>query len=71
MVFDEIIDQVRWAIENQPRTLQTRIGPSEIGEPCPRALIARLFGIPEPGPPEPPNCRAWVGTCMHSGLRTS
>lgn len=66
VVFEEIIEEVRWAIDHQPRTLQERIGPSEIGEPCDRALIARMFGLPQPE--EPPNFRAWVGTCMHEGF---
>lgn len=66
VVFDEIIEQIRWAIEHQPRSLQERIGPSEIGEPCPRALIAKLMGLPEPD--ELPNFRAWVGVCMHTGF---
>ena len=67
VVFEEIIEEVSWAIDNQPRNLQARIGPSEIGEPCDRALIAKMFNLP--GPEEPPNFRAWVGTQMHAGRR--
>jgi hypothetical protein len=66
VVFEELIDLLRYSIENHPRTLQERIGPSEIGDPCPRSLIAAMFNLPER--PEPPNLRAWVGTQMHAGL---
>ena len=54
------------AIDNQPRSQQTRIGPSELGNPCDRCLISKLAGIPETrtGP-------AWlpfVGTAVHGQL---
>lgn len=55
-------------IANQPRSQQTRIGPSEIGDPCTRCLGHKLAGI-QPLP-EPPGA-AWlpyVGTAMHSTL---
>lgn len=66
VVFDELIEEIRHAIVNHPRSQQTRIGPSEIGNPCSRALIEKLMGIPEP--PEPPNWRATVGTAIHEWL---
>lgn len=66
VVFEELVEEIRHAITNHPRTLQKRIGPSEIGEPCSRALIAKLMGEPEPE--EPPNWRATVGTAIHGWL---
>lgn len=42
------LKEARWVIENgirnQPRSLQKRIGPSEIGNPCDHCLAARLAG---------------------------
>lgn len=66
VVFEEIVGELRESIVNHPRSLQRRIGPSEIGNPCPRGLIAALFDLPKL--PEPPNLRAWVGTQMHAGM---
>ena len=55
------------AIRAQPRTLQTTIGPSEIGVPCPRAILHKLAGTPDPRAGE----AAWrpaVGTAIHAQL---
>ncbi|MGO2111718.1 MAG: hypothetical protein ACTH31_08900 [Pseudoclavibacter sp.] len=54
------------AIVNHPRTLQTRIGPSELGLPCERRLLVRLAGEREPD-----RGIAWkptIGTAMHAWL---
>ena len=40
----EIQSIVAHQILHQPRSLQTRIGPSEIGNPCDHCLAARLAG---------------------------
>jgi hypothetical protein len=50
------------AMTNHPRTLQTRIGPSELGNPCDRCLAHKLGGTPDR--PE----AAWlpqIGTAVH------
>lgn len=55
------------AIRQQPRTLQTTIGPSEIGNPCERAILHKLAGTPDPRAGE----AAWrpaVGTAIHAQL---
>lgn len=70
VVFEELMEEIKHAILNQPRTLQTEIGPSEYGDPCDRALIQRLAGIPQPGEADKVNWRAAVGTWMHDGLET-
>jgi hypothetical protein len=54
------------AITNHPRSLQKRIGPSEIGTPCARKLAYKLAGFPEK--PGEPNWKATVGTGIHAWL---
>lgn len=54
------------AIRRDPRSLQKRIGPSEIGEPCTRALAHKLHGDAEPERQLP--TKAWVGTAIHAEL---
>lgn len=51
------------AITNHPRSLQKRIGPSEIGTPCTRKLGYKIAEKPER--PQKPNWRATVGTGGH------
>jgi hypothetical protein len=46
--------------------MQKVIGPSEVGDPCNRALIARLTNTPQK--PEKPNWKAEVGTAIHADL---
>lgn len=54
------------AITNQPRSLQKRIGPSEIGNPCDHCLAAKLAGWPrnDHGVPWLP----YIGTAVHAQL---
>jgi hypothetical protein len=66
VVFSEILDELRNDIVYAPRSLQKRIGPSGLGDPCPRGLIGEMFNLHKP--PEPPNLRAWVGTSIHQQL---
>lgn len=69
VLFGEIIEEIEQSIVNQPRSLQRRIGPSELGEPCTRALIRKLGGVDEPvRHAGPDGYRAWVGTQMHAGF---
>lgn len=62
----ELVDVITTAIANQPRSLQRRIGPSEIGSPCQRRIGYKLAGVP------PVNgSSAWrptVGTAVHTWL---
>lgn len=69
-IWGELIEEIAYGLANQPRNLQKRIGPSEIGEECNRALIGKLMEQPDPEEGEKPNYRAWVGTCMHVGLES-
>lgn len=67
LVRDELLHVIATHIDNHPRSAQTRIGPSEVGAPCPRRLAYKLAGTAEV------NIRtaAWrptVGTAVHSWL---
>ncbi len=66
----ELIDMIMWADENDPRSLQFELGPSEAGHPCARRLVYRLAGtapVNVGGDPWP----AIVGTAIHSWLAES
>ncbi len=61
-----VYDVIRGAIANHPRSLQKRIGPSEIGTPCDRRIGYKLLGQEEN-----PRGDAWkptVGTAVHGWL---
>ena len=65
-----VMRQVRALIENdirnQPRSLQKRIGPSEIGDPCTHCLAARLAGWDRNE--QEVGWLAFIGTCVHAYL---
>jgi hypothetical protein len=57
---------IEHAITHQPRSLQTQIGPSEIGNPCDHCLAAKLAGWPEAE-----RGIAWlptIGTAVHAWI---
>lgn len=62
----ELRTTIEHAIVHQPRSLQKRIGPSELGTPCDHCLAAKLAGWTqtENGVPWLP----YVGTAMHAQL---
>jgi hypothetical protein len=64
----QLIRAVRDYSANRPRSLQTRIGPSEIGTPCLRQLAYKVAGQPAVnsggGDPWP----SFVGTATHASL---
>ena len=64
---DLIIDSIRHAADNAPRSLQKKIGPSQVGTPCDRQLAYHLDGTPESRSFMDP----WpsiVGTAVHAWL---
>lgn len=67
-VRDLYLNVIKAGIAAHPRSLQKRIGPSEIGDPCDRAILHKLNGNEEPerGLPWKPA----IGTAMHSQLDT-
>lgn len=54
------------AITNHPRSLQRKIGPSEIGVECDRRIAYKLLDIPER--PQSPAWLPTVGTAVHAWL---
>ena len=66
----QLTTTVREYSNNRPRSLQRRIGPSEVGNPCTRKLGYKLAGV------EPVNTTggdpwaAFVGTATHAELET-
>jgi len=66
LVRDELLDIIKNAITNHPRSLQTRIGPSEVAHPCARRIGYILLGHPKT---EFPNDVPWlptIGTAVHA-----
>lgn len=68
LVGKELLSIITHAIVNQPRSLQKRIGPSEIGHPCPRRIGYKLLDAPEFN--HQVNWKAYIGTAMHAQLET-
>jgi hypothetical protein len=67
LLFDELLDTIRNAISDQPRSKQTRIGPSELGIPCDRWMSHKLAGTPEVNTRHAP----WlptIGTAVHAWI---
>jgi hypothetical protein len=62
----DLLEVVRHAIANTPRSKQTSIGPSEVGHPCARRLAHRLAGTPQPN--QRHGWRPTVGTAVHAWL---
>lgn len=62
----DLIEEIKSAILDHPRSLQKTIGPSEVGMPCTRRLLHKLNGDDEPqrGLPWLPT----IGTAMHTWL---
>ncbi len=61
-----IFGTIEAAIANHPRSLQKRIGPSEVGMDCKRRLAYKLLGHEERH--QQPNWKATIGTAVHSWL---
>lgn len=57
---------IKAAIANHPRSLQKRIGPSELGKPCDRWLAHKLHGDDEPD--RGPAWKPAIGTAVHAQL---
>ena len=61
---EELFSLIEGAITNQPRSLQKRIGPSEIGVPCDRRLGYQLSGMTEVNP-RGVAWKPYIGTALH------
>lgn len=66
----QIIDMVKWAEQQEPRSRQLLIGPSEIGTLCDRRIGYRLAQIPTCNNDFDP-WAAIVGTAIHSWLENA
>lgn len=66
-VAEGYMDVVIEAITQHPRSLQTAIGPSELGVTCTITLLHKLNGDPEPERNDVP-WRPTVGTAVHAWL---
>lgn len=67
LLYDELIHVIRAAIADQPRSQQTRIGPSELGHPCDRWMSYKLANTPTVNDRQAP----WlptIGTAIHAWL---
>jgi len=61
------MDSIVQAIVAHPRSLQKRIGPSELGTACPRALLHKLNQDDEPADSRVP-WKPTIGTAVHAWL---
>lgn len=66
LLYAELAHLITEAIKGAPRTVQTRLGPSEIGDPCARRIGHKIIGTP--ARPLPPNWKATMGTAIHAWL---
>ncbi len=64
----ELLDQIRWANRNAPRSLQVGLGPSEVGGSCDRRLAMRMAGLRTVNRTSDP-WSAIVGTAIHDWLQ--
>jgi hypothetical protein len=64
LLIDIILDQEN----NRPRSMQTALGPSEIGDPCPRKLAYKISGMPEPESYKDDPWFAIIGTSVHTTI---
>lgn len=67
-VRDLLIDIVLEHERSRPRSMQTSLGPSEIGDPCARALAYKISGFPEPVSYVDDPWFAIMGTAIHVHL---
>lgn len=67
LVAAEYLDVIKRAVANHPRSLQRRIGPSEVGHPCARRIGYKLLDADE----NPRDDTPWlptIGTAVHAWL---
>lgn len=64
----ELLDMIAFDIENQDRSLQKEIGPSEVGSPCPRKVLFGMLQVPKRNLSAPPKLKAYIGQGAHKML---
>lgn len=65
IVATELFTIIEGGIKGHPRSLQKRIGPSEIGVPCDRRLGYRLGSVPETNRTDTVAWKPFIGTAAH------
>ena len=65
---DDVINIVRWAHNNSPRSLQTSLGCSEVGQECDRRIGYTMAGIPAASGLGSDPWPAVVGTAIHAWM---
>jgi hypothetical protein len=68
LVRDELLWTISHSILNQPRSLQRRIGPSEIGQPCQRRTGYSLLGAEPVNVTDDVPWKPAIGTYAHAGM---
>jgi len=63
----ELRDFVRTYVDGSDRSLQTHLGPSEIGEVCHRQVAGKLARLPKTNHVSDP-WPSFMGTCGHDGM---
>lgn len=66
-LLSDLTDVIKWTDNNSARSIQTTIGPSELGSLCDRRIAYRLAGTPEANWWSDP-LPAIVGTAVHAWL---
>ena len=66
-LLSDLTDVIKWTESNSARSIQTTIGPSELGSLCDRKIAYRLAGVPEANWWSDP-LPAIVGTAVHAWL---
>jgi hypothetical protein len=61
----ELLEMIAHDIENQERSLQKEIGPSQVGSPCGRKVLYGMLQVPKVNMLAPPKLKAYVGTGAH------
>lgn len=67
-VRDTYLGVVKNAILNHPRSLQKKIGPSELAHPCSRRIGYKLLDVPEANPATEAPWLPTIGTGVHGWL---
>jgi hypothetical protein len=66
-IADDLRDMIRAYEDSRERSVQTHIGPSQIGNPCTRCLARHVLGITVTRDFDDPWC-AIIGTAVHAWL---
>ena len=69
-LLSDLTDVIKWTETNSARSIQTTIGPSELGSLCDRKIAYRLAGVPEANWWSDP-LPAIVGTAVHTWLENA